>query len=425
MRTLLQGFRIVDADQDFPGALLIEDGLIAGLYPDRQDQAKKLTLRAADRVISGDLGEGRRLAFLPSFVELHAHFRDPGYPEKESLESASLAAAQGGYGTVVCMANTKPVLDSTAAAEQLKQRSDSLGLIDLYPALSLTKGMDGHDVSHLGGLASPAVRLLSEDGKDVMDDEVFRQALRQAATLGLPVSCHCDVGGEDEATRRALALAQELALQGAGGHIHLAHVSTQGAIAALREAKVIAVKAGAGKLRISAEATPHHLALTEADAIALGETSWGRVNPALRRGADRLAVIQALVDGTIDAIATDHAPHTTQDKEGGAPGFTGLETAFAVSYTELVAKGHIDLCRLSKLMSASAAELLSFADRGRIKVGLRADLVLIDLDEKWLVDPARFSSKGKNTPFAGTEVQARIQACLRGGRLSYDRSYEK
>jgi dihydroorotase len=431
VRTIIRHVRVVDEATDRIATVLIEDGLIAAvLPPDAPVPPAKFP--GGTRVVEPRAGS----VLMPAFVELHAHFRDPGYPDKETVESGCLSAAAGGYGTVVCMANTVPVMDEPAAAAALKARSDALGLIDLYPALALTRGMEGRDSSGLDALsAAPkdgaeraAVRLLSEDGKDVADDGVFLEALGKAARLGVPVSCHCDFGGaaaekaradgagrsavarieEDYATARAIELGAK-----AGGRLHIAHASTAQAIDLIRGAK-------AKGLPVTCEVTPHHLALTEADADRLGNEGPGRVNPPLRAEADRQAVVRAIFDGTADAIATDHAPHTEADKARGAPGFVGLETAFAVCRTTLVEPGRLDLPRLSRLLSASPARILGFTDRGRIAPGLRADLVLADPDAKTTVDPAAFKSKGKNSPFAGKTLSGRILATIVGGRIAYD-----
>lgn len=426
MKTLIRNIRVVDEATDRQASVLIENGRISAVLP-------------PDAAIPGPetcvIEPGAGAVLMPSFVELHAHFRDPGFPDKETVESGCLAAAAGGYGTVVCMANTKPVMDDPAAAAALKARADALGLIDLYPALALTRAMAGSDTSGLDALAAAprgtanreAVRLLSEDGKDVPADSVFSDAFKKAAVIGVPVSCHCDFGGpeaeeakaagksravvsrieEDYATERAINLAAKTNVR-----LHIAHCSTLKSLELVRQAK-------ARRQNITCEVAPHHLSCTEEDAERLGLEGPGRVNPPLRAEEDRQAVIRAIFDGTADAIATDHAPHTAADKAGGSPGFVGLETAFAVCRTELVEPGRLDLPRLSKLMSASPARILGLADRGRIAVGMRADLAIIDPEAQFTVDPSRFKSRGKNTPFVGRKLKGKILATLSLGRVVY------
>jgi dihydroorotase len=427
MKTLLQNFRIVDELTDAIGTVLIHDELIHDVCIKGEIVKYDIGHGGVDRVI-----DGSGLALMPAFIDLHAHFRDPGFPEKEVLESASLAALAGGYTTLVCMANTKPVIDTFEVAQALKQRSDALGLIDLYPAIALTRNMAGKELAPgLSRARLGSVRLFSEDGKDVADDALFLAAFGQAASLGIPVSCHCDAGGheaeqarqagqpysvwsrieENVATKRALRLGRE-----AGAHVHIAHVSTKEALATIRDAKALGES-------LTCEATPHHLCLTDADAMFLGDKSHGHVHPPLRTEDDRQALIAGLLDGSIDAIATDHAPHTTADKEHGSPGFSGLETSFAACFTELVSKERLSLSRLSALMSAAPARILGMIDRGSIKPGLLADLVVVDTESVWNVDTAMFRSRGQNSPFSGCSLSGQTLMTLRRGRVVFDRGF--
>jgi dihydroorotase len=258
--------------------------------------------------------------------------------------------------------------------------------------------------------------MLSEDGKDLTDEGLFLAAFAEARRAGSPVSCHCDFDGEDAATERAIDLAAQ-----AGAHIHIAHVSTKKSIELIRRLKAEKIP----PRRLSCEVTPHHLALTEKDAAALGADSFGKVAPPLRGEEDRQALIAAIADGTVDAIATDHAPHTTADKTAGSPGFSGLETAFTVCYSVLVKPGIISLSKLSSLMSAAPARLLRLSEspaepRGRIAVGYRADLAIADLRASRTVDPKAFKSRGKNSPFAGRTLEGVMVMTLHGGRIVYD-----
>ncbi|MDR2494716.1 MAG: amidohydrolase family protein [Spirochaetaceae bacterium] len=388
---LFKNIRIVDEKTDLTGAVFVERGIISAVIP----QGCPLPRGAALVVDGAALGGAPVL--MPAFIDLHAHFRDPGWPAKETLESACLAAFRGGYGTVVCMANTMPVTDTFAAARALRKRAAALGLIDLYPALSLTRGMEGTSLSDITAPLPPPgenpTLLLSEDGKDVESDVVFLAALAEARRLGLPVSCHCEAPGAEDsvsAENRGVRRVIDLMRRVEGVRCHIAHVSTGAAAAMLREAK-------ARGLALTGEAAPHHIALTAADAERLGAASRGRVNPPLRSEEDRRALIEAVRDGTIDAVATDHAPHTDADKEAGAPGFIGLETSFSVCFTELVLKAGLPLSRLSALMSAAPARILGLVDRGLIAPGLRADLTIVDLEAPAYTGP--FASRGNNTPF--------------------------
>jgi dihydroorotase len=339
------------------------------------------------------------------------------------------------------MANTRPVTDTPEMAAAIKVRTDALGLADVYPVLSLTRGMEGKELSaftRLSGASPYRPLMLSEDGKDLASDGLFLSAMEEARRLGIPVSCHCDFGGseaeaakkagqdrrvwsrieENNATRRAVELGRR-----AGCHVHIAHVSTKEAVETIRRAREELAAAGQPG-RLTCEAMPHNIALTEETARRLGDESWGRVNPPLRTEEDRQALIRGILDGTIDAIATDHAPHTQAAKARGTPGFSGLETAFAAAYTCLVRGGFLDLRRLSSLMSANPARLLGLGGagnlgRGRIAGGFRADLVIIDSEAAWKVEPERFKTRGKNSPFAGTELWGKILMTFLRGRPVY------
>ncbi|MDR2468604.1 MAG: amidohydrolase family protein, partial [Spirochaetaceae bacterium] len=370
MKKFFQDFRLVDSKQDFVGSLLLENDLITAIFPSHDHLADKCRCEAA-AVFSGD---GRRI-LTPGFIDIHAHFRDPGFPAKETLESACLAAVRGGWTTAVCMANTMPPLDTAERAAALRSRAAALGIIDLYPVLSLTTAMDGREVSRaFQNLHEYTPRLFSEDGKDIERDDVFKAALEEAARLKIPVSCHCDIDGEATAVQRALRFGRE-----SHCHLHIAHVSTRKACELIRKAKQ-----SANGFNVSVEATPHHIALNAADAEHLGASTFGKVAPPLRNEDDRRAVIEALQDGTIDAIATDHAPHTRTDKEKNAPGFIGLETAFSVVNTILQNEG-LTLSDISRLLSSGPAAILNLHDRGVLEPGKRAHLVVLDAEEELVI----------------------------------------
>ena len=410
MRLILENFRIVDEKTDSTGRVVIEDGIICeSAY--KKDSAA-IVIDGASLISNSKKGLP---ILMPAFADLHAHFRDPGFPQKETLESASLAAAAGGFGTVVCMANTNPVIDNPGIVQMLKKRSAALGLIDLYPVMSLTRGMEGKELSEITALeaGNSLPLMLSEDGKDPADDKLFLAALKEAKRIGIPVSCHCDLGGESNAVSRVIELGKK-----AGCHIHIAHVSTKESVEIIRRAKAEKPSAGNG-FTLSCEVMPHNLCLTEEDALKLGKDSHGKVNPPLRTEEDRKALIRGITDGTIDAIATDHAPHTRADKEAGAPGFSGFETAFAAVYTEFTRDG-IELQKLSSLMSASPARLLGLGHKiGRVLPGYKADLVILDTESSWIVDPEAFKSRGKNSAFTGRELFGKIIMTIHSGRIVF------
>ncbi len=431
--------RLVDCNIDTPGALLVRDGKIAAVYKEEG----MLSMKAAESSVPGgslhpaqavhpdalviDCGGA---TLMPAFVDMHAHFRDPGFTRKEDLQSGSCAAAAGGYATVVLMPNTNPVISDRAASLAVRSRASGSGYPDIFQSVSLTRDFDGTDTSALADLDPCETPIATEDGHEVASAAVMLDAMRNCAKTGVLVSCHCEDPSladrarelraraladpdhsavlydetehllrlaEDTLTYRNLALAEE-----SGCRVHIAHISTTGSLATVRDAK-----ARSGE--VSCEVTPHHLALTS--------ESPEIVNPPLRREEDRQALIRGLTDGTIDAIATDHAPHTAADKLAGAPGFSGIQTAFPVCNTMLVKAGHLTLSALSALMSANPSRLLGL-ERGRFAEEFDADLVLLDPDKEIVIDPASESwkSRGENCPFAGTEVHGKILATFRRGQ---------
>ncbi|MCK9171336.1 MAG: amidohydrolase family protein [Treponema sp.] len=419
---------------------------------------------------------------------MHAHFRYPGQTQKEDLNSGLHAAAAGGFGTVVAMPNTTPVVSSRDMALSIDGEASVLNLVNFIQSVSISRNFQGTDTGHIDSLDPAHVPLITEDGHDVASAAVMLEAMRKASKLGLIVSCHSEeptlaaaagpyrqealklmeqyhlpawgtdidedeVPGEvldkiemlftqandllalaeNTATLRNIAIARE-----AGCHVHIAHVSTAAALDAVRAAKdsirddeadYAADEADAAydasidgtrytppprsdqSFRVTCEVTPHHLALCGTDEPFIRAL----VNPPLRSEDDRVVLLEGLRDGTVDVISTDHAPHTSEDKAGGAPGFTGLETAYAVCNTVLVAEGQLSAKRLSQLMSANPGRILHL-NKGLLLSGCDADLVLTDPEEKWTVDSSKFQSRGKATPFDGMTLTGRVRELFIGGK---------
>ncbi len=352
----------------------------------------------------GDVIDAGGRTLMPAFVDLHAHFRDPGFPEKETLESGCRAALAGGYTTVSVMANTRPVCDSAAVAGDITARAKRLGWIDVLAVGAITERLEGRRLADLDRLAEH-VWAFSDDGRGVQSPELAEQAFAAAARLDRPIFEHCETDGvndpdrsEEQMAARDLRLAARF-----GARLHVAHVrsvETQAMIARARKQGVA----------VSCEVTPHHLCLDQ----DLGY----RVNPPLAGVQARAKLVAAVRAEEIDAIATDHAPHTEKDKLAGAPGISGIETAFSLLYTELVCTEVLTLAELSRAMSAGPARLLGLQRRcGLLSQGMSADLVVIDEHASWKVTADSLRSKGKNTPLLGRTLQGRVWATIRGGSV--------
>jgi dihydroorotase len=463
---LLRGARVVDPARamDGPGAVVIADGriLACGMAAGGMlgpDVTRALTqLEAEGRPAHAmDIPSGWVVA--PGFVDLHAHLREPGFEAKETIQTGTAAAARGGFTTICAMPNTSPVTDTRAGVEYILRKAEGASArVKVIAAIS--KGEQGAEISEMGELAEAGAVAFSDDGRPVSSGKVMRHALDYAAPLGLPVVEHCqdeDLVGDGAmnegpaATRLGLKgwpaagetvmLARDLELvRATGARYHAAHLSVAGAVALVREAK----RAG---LPVTAEVTPHHLLLTDdwvagertgplADALrTLGyEAPDGprydtaaKVNPPLRTAADCAALLDGLLDGTIDAIATDHAPHTQVDKDcefsEAAFGISGFETALA-ALLALVHTGKLPLTTLIAALTIRPATAWGL-DAGTLEPGKPADLVIFDPDESWTVDPARFASLGKNTPLAGLTLRGRVRQTWLGGRVVYDAATEE
>jgi len=459
---LIYNAHLVDKYIDKKGSLLLDGKKIKAILSQRETNeilkllsgksfpqtVKKNFLLSEEDLLALETYDAHGQTVMPSFVDMHAHFRDPGFTQKEDIESGCHAATAGGYGTVVLMPNTKPVISSLQQAEENVSKAATLNLVRIIQSASITKNFDGQDVSHIKTLDEKKIPLITEDGHEVANAAVMLEGMKSAAQKKIIVSCHCEDpllaeqakpfrkqalsllnatnshstkkeaillltkanklldAAEDIATLRNIRLAEE-----AGCHLHLCHVSTAVCIEAVRIAK----KRGDN---ITCEITPHHLGLSGNSSPTIFEI----VNPPLRSDIDRRALIQALVDGTADTISTDHAPHTAADKAAGSPGFSGLETAFAVCNTVLVKGIHncygktITLSKLSALMSRNAAEILGLEKTGLLAQDYEANLVIVDTNKKWKVRGAQFESKGKYSPFEGKSLVGKVTATFFNGK---------
>nr|WP_122012078.1 dihydroorotase [Maliibacterium massiliense] len=394
MKKLIRNARVVDAGMDEQVDVLIKDGRIAALGFD-------FAADGADEVV-----DASGLVLMPAFVDMHAHFRDPGYTQKEDIASGSLAAAHGGYSTVNLMANTDPVASDMRTISYVRSKAAQVGLVRVHQCASLTRDFDGKSLDHIDAL-DENVRFLSEDGRGVMSNYTMWQAMCKAKERGMTIISHAedmDLSPTDYRLAENIATVRDLELcEATGARLHMAHVSTKEAIESIIEAK----KRG---VNVTCEVTPHHLALWD---------EAYKVNPPIRARRDSEALLVAIEREYVDCIATDHAPHTLRDKRAGACGLVGLETAFAVCYTHLVRRKCICLSQLSYLMSAGPAKLMGLPV-GRILPGMDADLVLVDVRKSFSVDPEAFASKGRNTPFAGRTLWGAVRCTMKQGQVTYN-----
>lgn len=375
--------------------VLIRDGKIAGLMQDMPAHGEEV-IDAAGRTL------------LPGFIDLHCHWRTPGFEYKEDIATGSAAAAAGGYTFVNLMPNTKPVCSSAAQAHAVMDEAERLGICGANQTISITENFDGHTLDHLKSLPED-LRFITEDGKGVQNNQVMAKAFAICAQRDLVLMSHAEdmeISKWDYRLAENIETVRNLHLsEYYGTRLHMCHVSTKEAVAAIGDAKRRGVP-------VTCEVTPHHLWFTDTDY---------RVNPPIRQAEDVEALVEAIRTGVVDAIATDHAPHSAEDKANGAAGMIGLETAFGVCYTKLCREQGLDLYYLEALMSRFPAAILGLAGKGAIQVGMDADLTLVELDTPYVVDAAAMHSKSHNTPFDGATLYGRVDLTIRGGRVTYQR----
>jgi dihydroorotase len=434
---LISGGHVLDPGQGIDKVvdLLISKGKIAWIG-DKGTAPSHPDLKTID---------ARGLVVCPGFIDLHCHLREPGFEDKETISTGTKAAAKGGFTTVCCMPNTNPPLDSRASIDYVKKTAEIEGIVQVLPIGCITKARQGKELTEMNELAEAGVIGFSDDGDPVASSRIMSLAMDYSQALGLPIIDHCEdkelsdggfmndgwvsarlgLKGMPEAAEE-IVVARDIALaKMTGVRLHIAHVSTEGSVELIRRAKEKDIK-------VTAEVTPHHLTLTEERVMGsqlqknnqLAYDTNAKVNPPLRTNEDVAALIKGLKDGTIDAIATDHAPHTLVDKmcEFGlaAFGISGLETAF-VCLMSLVHSGQLDMKTLISKLTTEPATIIGtrYGEFGTLKTGCRADVTIVDPNKEWIVYSRDFASKGKNTPFDGYHFKGRVRIAVVAGQVVY------
>lgn len=428
MKILIRSGKIIDNANRLDGEildLLLVDGGIARIGQD-------ISVSDAKEI------DATGLYVVPGLIDMHTHFREPGQEHKETIQTGTRAAAKGGFTSTATMANTKPVVDSAQAIGYILERAKSDGIVNVFPISSITTGLDGENLVDLDAVIAAGAVAFSDDGKPVKNPGIMRQVLVFSKMSGVPVIPHCEyieksydnwvMNAGDTASKLRLPglpnYAEEIMVERdiklaeeTGGYLHIAHLSTAGSVELVRTAKDKGIK-------VTAEATPHHFSLTDAAIEEYGANA--KMSPPLRSQADVDAVVAGLSDGTIDVIATDHAPHTQKEKSLGmieAPcGIVGLETCFPLVITQLVKTGHITISEAIAKMTANPARILNL-DKGTLSEGADADITIIDLEKEQIVDEAKFESKGRNTPFSGRRLRGWPVMTIVGGEIVSKNDY--
>lgn len=421
-KLLIKGGNVVFDDGVRECDILIDGNTIAKIGQDLIDT-------------DADILNAHGLHVFPGLIDMHVHLREPGFEYKEDIASGSAAAVRGGFTQVCCMPNTQPVCDNVAVVGYIVSRAKEVGLCKVHPIGAITKGEQGENLAEMGKMKAAGAVAVSDDGRPVSDARMMRLAIEYASDFGLLCLSHCedrslvDGGVVNEGLNSTLAglkgipraaeeimLAREIILaETLGKRVHICHVSTKGGVQLLRDAKARGVQ-------VTAETCPHYFTLTD-DVIVTYDANT-KVNPPIREAEDVAAIKEGLHDGTLDCIVTDHAPHHRDEKSGeynlAAFGISGIETSFSLSYTTLVRGGILTLSQLAQRMSGAPARILGL-EGGALQEGKVADIMLADLNEKYVIDPKDFVSKGKNTPFGGTEVYGRVKYTIVDGTIKFPR----
>lgn len=425
MLLLIQNGTVINpADQTETAAdVLVEDGIIKKIAPKQKVKA--------DRVV-----DATGCYVMPGFIDMHVHLRDPGQEHKETVETGAKAAACGGFTTIVAMPNTKPVVDNADVVHYVHNKASDVRLINILQTGAVTRGQRGEELSDIEAMVEAGIPALSEDGKTVMNSQLYREAMTLAVKYDIPVLAHCEdsnmvrngvvnadktmkkmgFAGISNAVEDVIVARDIMLAKDTGAALHLCHCSTRDSVRMIELAKNEGI-------RVTAEVCPHHFSLTSAD-IPADDANY-KMNPPLRSKADVEALRKGLKDGIIDVIATDHAPHTPIEKGLGikkAPfGIVGLETAASITMTELVDKGYLTIMQMAEKMSYNPAKILGL-DKGAVEEGKAADLVVFHPKKQYVIDPSEFKSKGRNTPFAGKKVKGMVMATIANGRVLYERT---
>lgn len=422
MTILIKNGRVLNpaAGMDRVADVFIEEGRIRAVEPDISAEA--------DRILEAD-----GCFVMPGFIDLHVHLRDPGYEYKETVETGSKAAARGGFTTILAMPNTKPVVDNGDVVRYVLNKAQDVGSANVLQIGAITKGQRGETLADIEDMVEAGIPALSEDGKSVMNAQLYREAMMLAVKYDIPILAHCEdinlvhggVMNEDEksaelglpgisnAVEDVIVARDILLAKETGARLHLCHCSTRDSVRMVELAK----QAG---LPVTAEVCPHHFTLTSED-IREDDANY-KMNPPLRTRADVDALIDGLKKGIMDVIATDHAPHSREEKQGSmknAPfGIVGLETAAALTMTELVDKGCLTPLQMAEKMSYNPAKVIGL-DRGTLEPGKIADVVIFDPREEYVIEADRFASRSRNTPFDGRKVKGRVKATMLKGEIVY------
>lgn len=424
MDILLKGGRMIDPANgtDTTADILISGGKIA-------QAGKEIKASGAKQV------DCKGKVVLPGLIDVHTHFRQPGREDEETFVTGSRAALKGGFTSVLCMANTNPVIDNKGVVEYVYSEAAKAGLINIYTAAAVTKNLEGKELTEIGQIAAAGAKALSDDGKPVMNAEILRRAMEYAKMFGLPVISHCeDANLSRNGVMNEGALSTRLGLKGiprasetvmvirdieiaqlTGAKLHIAHVSAKESVEALRQAKK-------RKVKVTCETCPHYFTLTE-EAV-LGYNTGAKVNPPLRAKEDVEAVKKGLSDGTIDIISTDHAPHSAEEKDVefdfASAGMIGLEFAMSLVNSELVKGGVLGWKEVAQKMSMNPAALLGLEGKGSLSEGSDADITVFDPGAEWTVEAGRIESKSKNTPLIGKKLSGLAVITMVGGKIKYE-----